>query len=98
MDPHTRNYLSYAGVKCRVIGTFFIEKEDETNPDSKLNLRFGCDISNYYPNRGLKVFKPNAKALQLIVNYTDPTNNTGEAKVRLGEIRYALATRHGNCN
>lgn len=93
MDPHTRNYLSYAGVKCRVIGTFFIEKEDETNPESKLNLRFGCDISNYYPNRGLKVFKPNAKALQLIVNYTDPTNNTGEAKVRLGEIRYASTNR-----
>lgn len=93
MDPHTRNYLSYAGVKCRVIGTFFIEKEDEKNPDSKLNLRFGCDISNYYPNRGLKVFKPNAKALQLIVNYTDPTNNTGEAKVRLGEIRYASTNR-----
>ena len=44
MDPHTRNYLSYAGVKCRVIGTFFIEKEDETNPDSKLNLRLR---SNY---------------------------------------------------
>lgn len=93
MDPHTKNYLNYAGVKCRVIGTFFIEREDESNPDSKLHLRFGCDLSNYYPNRGLKVYKPNAKALQLIVNYTEPSNNTHEVKVRLGEIRYASTNR-----
>lgn len=73
MDLRTKNLLSFAGVECRIIGTFFLE-ENSTNPDAPLNLKFGSDISNYYPNRGLKVYKPNGKALELIVNYSDPSN------------------------
>lgn len=99
MDAKTRVYLGYAGVECRIIGTFFL---DENAKDSKkpLNLKFGSDISNYYPNRGLKVFKPNAQALEVIVNYIDPINledhfekyQTSE-KVKLGFIRYASTNR-----
>lgn len=96
MDPYTRNYLSYAGVKCRVIGTFFLVKSDPDNDNSNLSLRFGSDISNYYPNRGLKIYKPNDEALEMIVNYLDPTNTKEQrsnAKVRIGEIRYASTNR-----
>ena len=53
MDPKTRNYLSYAAIECRIIGTFFLDKLNER---STLEWNFGCDISNYYPNQGLKVF------------------------------------------
>jgi hypothetical protein len=56
MDPTTNNLLGYAGVRCRVLGTFYVDSID--GPDGpKYELMFGSDLSNYYPNRGLKVFK-----------------------------------------
>lgn len=99
MDAKTRVYLGYAGVECRIIGTFFLE-ENSRDVKKPLNLKFGSDISNYYPNRGLKIYKPNAQALEAIVNYIDPQNledhveryGTSE-KVKLGFIRYASTNR-----
>ena len=99
MDARTRNYLSYAGISCRIIGTFYFD-EDSQNPESTLQLKFGSDISNFYPNRGLKVYKPNGRALEKIVNYCDPsTLNThiekykNSEKVKLGHVRYASTNR-----
>lgn len=100
MDTKTRVYLGYAGVQCRIIGTFYLEQENPLVPNGKLMLKFGSDLSNFYPNRGLKVYKPNAKALESIVNYTDPGNikehieNYGNAdRVKLGQVRYASTNR-----
>ena len=100
MDTKTRVYLGYAGVECRIIGTFFLDAEDDENPESPLRLNFGSDISNYYPNRGLKVYKPNSKALEEIVNYVDPKNIAdhfekykNRSTVELGNIRYASTNR-----
>ncbi len=99
MDLRTKNLLSFAGVQCRIIGTFYFE-ENSNNPQAPLNLKFGSDISNYYPNRGLTVYKPNSKALERIVNYCDPSTllahfdkyqNSG--KVKLGHVRYASTNR-----
>jgi hypothetical protein len=99
MDLRTKNILGFAGVQCRIIGTFFLE-ENGHNGEAPLNLKFGSDISNYYPNRGLKVYKPNGKALEEIVNYCDPSNiqvhiekygNT--ERVKLGYVRYASTNR-----
>lgn len=99
MDAKTKVYLGYAAVECRIIGTFFLEENPE-DLEAPLRLKFGSDISNYYPNRGLKVYKPNAEALKEIVNYTDPSNleehikNYGSsARVKLGQIRYASTNR-----
>ncbi len=96
MDPSTHNLLSFAGIKCRVIGTFFLDQAPGSEAADSLVLHFGSDLSNYYPNRGLKVYKPNAQALSLIVNYHDParkkeqqTNQT----VIVGQIRYASTNR-----
>ncbi|MFW6224786.1 MAG: helicase HerA domain-containing protein [Bacteroidota bacterium] len=99
MDLRTKNLLGFAGVQCRIIGTFYLE-ENTGNGEAPLNLKFGSDISNYYPNRGLKVFKPNGAALESIVNYCDPSNiqinienyNNTE-RVKLGFIRYASTNR-----
>lgn len=95
MDIDTRNYLSYAGLECKVIGTFFFEEEN-----GELLMRFGSDISNYYSNQGLKVYKPVGKALERIVNYYDSqTLNShfaefgSKEKVKLGYIRYASSNR-----
>lgn len=100
MDTKTRVYLGYAGVECRIIGTFYLDSEDDENPEALLRINFGSDISNYYPNRGLKVYKPNAKALEKIVNYVDPKNIAdhfekykNRSTVELGNIRYASTNR-----
>ena len=99
MDLKTRHVFSYAGVSCRIIGTFFLE-EDDTKPHLGLKLKFGSDISNYYSNKGFKIFKPNAKALEAIVNYIDPKSLEdyrkqfeNSAKVKLGRVRYASSNR-----
>jgi DNA helicase HerA-like ATPase len=94
MDPTTHHLLSYAGVRCRVLGTFYIaEIADESGP--RYGLSFGSDLSNYYPNCGLKVFKPRGDVLARIVNYRDPrTHQEGSgSKVRIGEVRYASTNR-----
>jgi hypothetical protein len=94
MDATTHQLLSYAGVRCRVIGTFYMT---DSGPDSAPNwqLCFGSDISNYYPNRGLKVFKPRAEVLGRIVNFRDPMIFAGVRipMVHIGHVRYASTNR-----
>jgi hypothetical protein len=99
MDARTRVHLGYAGVQCRIIGTFFLE-DNQGNSESPLPLKFGSDISNYYPNKGWKVYKPNSVALEEIVNYCDPMNKQEQAekygntnRVKLGCVRYASTNR-----
>ncbi len=88
MDFNTSQLLSYAGVQCRVIGTFYLQPSG-VGVDERLRLQFGADLSNYYPNQGLKVYKPNGKALRQIVNYRE-IDSTG---VDIGEVRYASTNR-----
>ncbi len=94
MDPQTSQQLSFAGVGCRVIGTFF--RDLASNDPPNLVTRFGSDLSNYYPNQGLTVYKPNDDALKEIVNYQDPDRREdlrNHTRVAIGEIRYASTNR-----
>lgn len=95
MDPTTNNLLGYAGVRCRVIGTFYMDQISvQTGP--RFELIFGSDLSNYYPNRGLKVFKARGDVLERIINYRDPRLSRPEDEnrlVRVGEVRYASTNR-----
>lgn len=91
MDAATAQVLSYAGVRCRVLGTFYLDETDDGSV-----LRFGSDISNYYPNRGLKVYKPTGEALQRIVNYKTVGNDeagVAAQNVTIGTVRYASTVR-----
>ena len=94
MDPTTHNLLSYAGVRCRVLGTYYMVN---TGSDSAPTFRlfFGSDLSNYYPNRGLKVFKPRGEVLEAIVNFRDPRLSVSpqEGHVPVGQVRYASSHR-----
>ena len=95
MDATTHHLLSFAGVRCRVIGTFYMaDLGENVTPDWR--LCFGSDISNYYPNKGLKVFKPRADTLQRIVNFRDPTifSHIDIPLVSIGHVRYASTNRH----
>ena len=92
MDEHTRERFGYAGVNCRILGTFYAEQIDNDSPF----LCFGSDISNYYPSRGLKVYKPVGKALYAIVNYIRPADKKEmltNIPVQLGRVRYASTDR-----
>lgn len=96
MDTKTRHLLSFAAVECRIIGTFYLDLQNQSQEDSNLILKFGSDISNYYPNKGLKVYKPNAESLQAIVNFMDLTNQSdlkSKLSVQLGTVRYASTNR-----
>jgi Helicase HerA, central domain len=94
MDATTHNILSYAGIRCRVLGTFYVTNLG-TDEDPEHVLSFGCDISNYYPNKGLKVFKPRGKYLERIVNYRDAVTygELSDAAVVIGRVRYASTHR-----
>lgn len=94
MDATTHHLLSYAGVRCRVIGTFYMT-DCGTDIAPKWQLCFGSDISNYYPNQGLKVFKPRANVLEQIVNFRDPMIFAGVRipMVHIGHVRYASTNR-----
>ena len=96
MDADTRVLLGYAGVRCRILGTFFLEADHHA--PKGFALRFGSDISNYYPNRGLKVYRPVDDALESIVNYVrsaDLMEMPSTMNVSLGEVRYASTHRTG---
>ncbi|PRR73699.1 helicase HerA domain-containing protein [Neomoorella humiferrea] len=96
VDLHTRNILSFAGLKCRVLGTFYVDRLD----NGDLVRRFGSDISNYYAAYALKVYKATKKALEIIANYRDPTRLADhplrEEKVEIGRVRYASSDRKGH--
>ncbi|MEI4994424.1 helicase HerA domain-containing protein [Aeromonas caviae] len=93
MDSYTRYQLSFAGLKCEVVGTFYLGKNDSGN----FELKFGTDINNFYPNSGLKVYKPIEEALKTIVNFRDPTftpeHPLKEFTVQIGHVRYASTNR-----
>jgi DNA helicase HerA-like ATPase len=96
LDLHTRNKISFAGLKChRVLGTFYVDRQD----DGTLVRRFGADISNYYATCALKVYKPVGRALEIIANYRDPDRLADhplrEERVEIGRVRYTSTDRRG---
>ena len=59
-------------------------------------IEFVSETNRFYPNRGLKVFKPTSEALSLIVNYQDPDRLdklASFARVPIGNVRYASTNR-----
>lgn len=95
MDPTTHNLLSYAGVRCRVLGTYYMISSG-SDANSEFRFSFGSDLSNYYPNRGLKVFKPRSRVLEAIVNFRDHRLTVSQrgGQVPVGQVRYASSHRH----
>lgn len=92
-DQFTLHQLRFAGVRCRVLGTYAMKNSGR----DAWNLAFGSDISNFYSGRGLKVFRPTADALKTIVNFSRPilrdAHPLAGQRVRIGRVRYASAER-----
>lgn len=83
-DVATKNMMSFGALQCRVIGTFYMDEKG-----GNYTLNFGNDLSNFYPNRGLKVYKPSDDALSKIVNY----GINKRSSVRIGKVRYSSTNR-----
>lgn len=98
LDPITASELQAGGLKCSVLGTFFVDDDGQ--------LRLGSDIENYMSLSRLRAFKPRAEALEAIVNHVNPevqAKAAEEAKkagfktipspILIGSIRYTSTAR-----
>lgn len=63
LDPMTASELQWGGMRCRVLGTFFMEGGQ---------LRLGSDIENFMSLSRMRAFKPRGAALEMIVNHVNP--------------------------
>src|SRR5262249_40773549 len=52
MDPFTKNRVSFTGLRCRILGTFY-----EENRDGRVDLEWGHDVDNFYATSTYRVFK-----------------------------------------
>ena len=91
-DQFTLNLLRYAGVQCRILGTF---RAYQPAPNTYWQLHFGADVDNFYAGQGMKIYKPNGDALQKIVNYRDG-HPSQTPTTRIGRLRYSAAIKEDN--
>lgn len=77
IDEITQNELQFSGLKCRVLGTFFMDQDE---------LWLGSDLESFATATRLNVYRPHGEALSIIVNYIDPIrrNAAREAAHQLG--------------
>ncbi|WP_374343385.1 ATP-binding protein [Azonexus sp.] len=97
LDPVTHGELQYGALKCRILGTFYMDNGE---------LRLGSDLENYVSSTRLRVFKPRADALANIVNHINPEVRAKALKeaidsgfsalptpIKIGEVRYTSTAR-----
>jgi len=82
-DIYTKNYYQFSGMDCRILGTFFFDKNEK--------LTFGTDIENFLGAHKYKVYKPSKEELEIIVNSknTNTENEEVELKEDIGVLRYS---------
>jgi Helicase HerA, central domain len=87
LDPFTRNRISFTGLDCRILGTFY----EETQSGHQV-LEFGHDVDNFYATSTYRVFKPVGDGLSAVASYIKPTDEPVEL-VRIGTVRYSSTRR-----
>lgn len=97
LDKFTANFLRFAGVECRVIGTFMMRMSQK----GEWAVQFGADLSNIYSGRGMKVYKPDGELLKLIANFVRPLPKAdkhplADRRIKIGRVRYAASERQGD--
>jgi hypothetical protein len=97
-DPMTQSELQYAGLECRILGTFFLDDDGE--------IRLGSDVENYFASTRLRVYKPRAEALEKIVNHINADRRrtmladalaagfkSAPSSIPIGTVRYTSSSR-----
>jgi hypothetical protein len=87
MDPFTRNRVSFTGLDCRILGTFYEEPRA-----GRQVLEFGHDVDNFYATSAYRVFKPVGDGLAAVASFLKPTDDPVEM-VRIGSVRYSSTRR-----
>lgn len=87
MDPFTRNRVSFTGLRCKILGTFY-----EDDVDGRKVLEFGADVDNFYATSTYRVLKPIREGLSTVASYLKPTGRP-EERVRIGAVRYSATRR-----
>lgn len=87
IDPFTRNRISFTGLDCAILGTFY-----EDRHDGRVVLDYGHDVDNFYATATYRVFKPVGDGLSAIASFIKPTNDPAEM-VRIGAVRYSSTRR-----
>jgi len=97
LDAITQSELQFGGLKCRVLGTFYLHGEE---------LWLGSDLESFATATRLNVYRPHGEALAIIVNYVDPIRRNAALEVakqlglkgeikpfRIGTVRYTSTDR-----
>ncbi len=92
LDPFTKNRVSFTGLRCRILGTFY---EDEVAGQKV--LEFGADVDNFYATSTYRVLKPIGEGLSAIASYLKPTGRHQE-RVRIGAVRYSATRRRAKAS
>jgi hypothetical protein len=87
LDPFTKNRVSFTGVRCKILGTFY-----EDDVDGQKVLEFGADVDNFYATSTYRVLKPIGDGLATVASYLKPTGRPVE-RVRMGAVRYSATRR-----
>lgn len=101
-DPITQNRLQFGGLKCRVLGTFYMKNSE---------LSMGSNIESFSVSMRMGVYMPKSDALSLIVNYVDPIRknhfkeelsalgiNNNLLPFEIGTVRYTSTDRLHRAN
>ncbi len=92
MDPFTKNRVSFTGLRCKILGTFY-----EDDVDGQKVLEFGADVDNFYATSTYRVLKPVGDGLSTIASYLKPTGRPVE-RVRIGAVRYSATRRRAKAS
>jgi Helicase HerA, central domain len=86
LDSFTRAEFQFSGLECRVIGSFYRNKDSV--------IRFAGDLDNFYAANNYRVAKPTGKVLEYIVNFRGGGIPGGVGDERIGAVRYSSSLRH----
>lgn len=97
LDPMTASELQSGGLRCSILGTFYLEDG---------LLRLGSDIENFMTLSRMRAYKPTGAALSMIVNHVNPEVKRKAAEearlagfrtvpspIKIGTIRYTSTAR-----
>jgi len=85
LDTYTRYEFSFSGLECRILGTFYQDKNKKT--------RFGADVENFYSAHNYTVIKPYANVLELIANFREGGIVGRPTDIKIGRVRYSSSRR-----
>lgn len=88
LDTFTKYEFSFSGLQCRVLGTFYKDRDGALN--------FGADLENFYSANNYRVLKPAPPILEAIVNFREGAVSGNPTDIRIGRVRYSSSRRFQN--